>query len=170
MSDMSFAIAISPDGRLRLSSEEGPGGERVSSEQFERLRCELLRANAAGLVDLSSVNWPSVLPASLSFWRDFVRQFFRTLCHADVLPGMGWADLPCPEQSELQELVKAAPPMTGLEYLSSSLLERLWSELCEYAAESAELEQGGPQAWLRRLNPLAHLVGRVTFQIGRAHV
>ena len=165
MSDMSFAIAISPDGRLRLSSEEGPGGERVSSEQFERLRCELLRANAAGLVDLSSVDWPSVLPASLSFWRDFVRQFFRTLCHADVLPGMGWADLPCPEQSELQELVKAAPPMTGLEYLSSSLLERLWSELCEYAAESAELEQGGPQAWLRRLNPLAHLVGRVTFHL-----
>lgn len=159
------ALAIGPDGCLRLIRDDELAAGRVSEVHLEQLRGQLGISTAAGLVDLLLPHWPAELPASLAYWRDWVRLFFRTVCYADVLPGVGWSELPCPEDVELQSLVGSAPPMTGLEYLTAGLLRRLWGELCEYSAESGESDPEGAQAWLRRLNPLAHQVGRVTFHL-----
>jgi len=165
MSERWNAVAIGPDGCLRLiCDEEGVPG-RVTEAQLLRLGEQFAVSTAAGLVELSLSHWPSELPASLAYWREWVRVFFRAVCYADVLPGAGWSELPCPEEGELQVLAGSAPPMTGLEYLTAGLLRRLWGELCEYVAECGECDPEGAQAWLRRLNPLAHQVGRVTFHL-----
>ena len=159
------SLAIGPDGCLRLICAEDLTAGRASVQQLEFLQQQFGISTAAGLVDLSRPHWPAELPGSLAYWRDWVRIFFRTLCYADVLPGAGWGDLPCPAEVELQSLVESAPPMTGLEYLTAGLLRRLWGELCEYVAECGESDPEGAQAWLRRLNPLAHQAGRVTFHL-----
>lgn len=159
------SLAIGPDGCLRVICDEELVAGGGVAQQLDRLQQQFAVSTAAGLVDLLQPHWPVELPASLAYWRDWVRMFFRTLCYADVLPGAGWAELPCPDEAELHSLVGAAPPMRGLEYLTAGLLRRLWVELCEYSAECGEGDPEGAQGWLRRLNPLAHQVGRVTFHL-----
>ncbi len=55
--------------------------------------------------------------------------------------------------------------MRGLEYLRVELLEALWRELAELVADRAARFRGGPAAYLRSVNPLWHLLGRVTFHL-----
>ncbi|MFY8056686.1 MAG: hypothetical protein ACOVRM_03035, partial [Planctomycetaceae bacterium] len=109
MSERWNAVAIGPDGCLRLiCDEEGVPG-RVTESQLLRLGEQFAVSTAAGLVELSLSHWPSELPASLAYWREWVRVFFRAVCYADVLPGAGWSELPCPEEGELQVLAGSAP-------------------------------------------------------------
>jgi non-specific serine/threonine protein kinase len=55
--------------------------------------------------------------------------------------------------------------MVGLEYLDADLLRRLWLELAETAARHAEQLPGGGAELLHAINPLWHLLGRVTFHL-----
>ncbi len=158
-------IAIGPTGRLRLECDpdglplEGP------AQSLSQLEAALARSNAAGLVELASPAWPESLPPSFAFWRSWSRQFFRAVCHVEGEPGASWRTLPPPSQNELEEFVAAAPPMIGLEWVTVARLQDIWQELCEHAAVAAKAEPGGAAEWLRRVNPLAHLVGKVTFHL-----
>src|SRR6185437_4963215 len=58
-----------------------------------------------------------------------------------------------------------APPMRGLEYLTAESLRRLWRELADLALARAAAYAGGPEAFLRSVNPVWHLLGRVTFHL-----
>lgn len=103
------SLAIGPDGCLRVIwDEELLAGGVGGVQSLDRLQQQFAISTAAGLVDLLQPHWPAGLPASLAYWRDWVRLFFRTLCYADVLPGAGWAELPCPDEAELDSLVGAA--------------------------------------------------------------
>lgn len=55
--------------------------------------------------------------------------------------------------------------MIGLEYVTPVQLRECWQELAEHVARTATSDPDGPLAWLRRVNPLAHLVGKVTFHL-----
>ena len=46
-----------------------------------------------------------------------------------------------------------------------NLLRSIWSELAEHVAAEAAKSPEGPAAFLRGLNPLWHLLGRVTFHL-----
>src|SRR5207245_10942069 len=50
-------------------------------------------------------------------------------------------------------------------YLNVALLQTLWSELRSLGATRAKESPEGPAAFLRTVNPLWHLVGRVTFHL-----
>lgn len=55
--------------------------------------------------------------------------------------------------------------MRGLEYLSVELVERLWCELRNLVADKAAAFPQGPAELLRQINPLWHLLGRVTLHL-----
>lgn len=56
-------------------------------------------------------------------------------------------------------------PMRGLEYLNVELLRRLWHELRDQVAAEAKNTRGHRGGILRQVNPLWHLLGRVTFHL-----
>lgn len=159
------ALALGPTGRLRLIADDEGDVLNVPDTLLRQLQRALAESNAAGLVALASVDWPTELPAVFAYWRNWARTFFRSVCHAEGEPGESWRSLEWPSEGDLAALVSSAPPMVGLEYVTISQLRQSWRELCEYVADSATADAGGPLAWLHRVNPLAHLVGKVTFHL-----
>ena len=123
------------------------------------------RSSAAGLVLLAGQAMGGDLPPEFVFWRGFARQLFEAVCHLGEAGAGQWRAVPPPADVDLDQLVVAAPPMRGLEYLDGDLLRRLWGELAELVADEAAACQAGPAAWLRGVNPLWHLLGRVTFHL-----
>ena len=77
---------------------------------------------------------------------------------------MGQA-IPPPPAEELEALALAAPAMPGAEYLSAEVLRRLWSELGEAFSIEHTRFQGSVQDFLRTLNPVWNVVGRVHFNL-----
>ncbi len=159
------ALAIGPTGRLRLEFDAEVQAAPLSEDLLRRLQTALTDSTAAALVTLTESAWPAELPATLAFWRSWARLFFRNACHSEREPGPDWLTLTPPTDDELTALVAAAPPMTGLEFVTVTQLRQSWSELCRHVAESAAAAKDGPVAWLKRVNPLAHLVGKVTFHL-----
>ena len=158
-------MAVGPTGRLRLDVDADSTGPDVSAERIRQLRTALSESNSAGLVMLATSAWPAELPATFAFWRNQARLVFRAVCHTETEPGSSWKTLDPPSNEDLTALVASAPPMIGLEFVTVPLLHGLWSELCEYVAEAAMADPEGPLQWLRRVNPLGHLVGKVTFHL-----
>ncbi len=159
------SLAIGPTGRLRLVSDPDAGGTVLPESLLHGFRESLAESTAAGLVALANASWPAELPATLAFWRSWVRLFFRTACHTESEPGPAWRTLPIPSDDELAALVASAPPMVGLEYVTAPALIQSWEELGAHVAEQSTADPEGPVAWLHRVNPLAHLVGKVTFHL-----
>ena len=160
---MTACLTITPGGRLHLA-EAPDGGELLPADIQRHLHAAFSQSSADGLILLASRELAIELPAECVYWRGLARQFFQAVCQ---LPeeSAAWQSVPPPSDEKLAELVAAAPPMRGLEYLNSGLLRRLWTELADRVAAAAKDEPGGPAAWLQRINPLWHLVGRVTFHL-----
>ena len=129
------------------------------------LRRDVAESNAAGLVVLASSAWPDELPATFAFWRTWVRLVFRSVCHSEAEPGASWRELPPPSEEALSALVASAPPMVGLEFVTVASLKQSWRALCDFVADAALADPAGPMAWIHRVNPLGHLVGKVTFHL-----
>ena len=55
--------------------------------------------------------------------------------------------------------------MRGLEYLTADRLGVFWRQLRELVVDQAKDHAGGPAAWLASVNPVWHLLGRVTFHL-----
>ncbi|HEV3344935.1 MAG TPA: DEAD/DEAH box helicase [Pirellulales bacterium] len=150
-------------------TEAGDEGEpKLPSDEIQEA---FAQSSAEGLLYLASRALTERLPASLVFWRDFAVKFFHALCGLgdDVLYRAATdadGDAVAPPGDELaDELLSAAPPMRGLEYLTREVLEKRWHELAELVLARAAAFEGGPQAYLRCVNPVWHLLGRVTFHL-----
>ena len=158
-------LALGPTGRLRLEVDAEATASEIPQELLEQLRTALAASNSDGLMILASSDWPKELSPALAYWRAWIRHFFRSVCHSETEPGESWRDLAPPSEEELTKLVASAPPMVGLEFLTVPLLRQSWEELCQHVADEAAADHDGPLAWLQRVNPLAHLVGKVTFHL-----
>ncbi len=158
---MSLGIAISPGGRLFV--ERVP---EIVPEVDEKLGAELSAAleksAAAGLLLLATEVLTVPLPPSPAYWRDFSRGYLQRLCQISE-SDTGPAPLLAPTRSELSDFVQQAPPMRGGEFLTLSLLEKLWQEFGDLVIQESSLT--GLSAWLKSRNPLWHTVGRVTFHL-----
>ncbi len=164
---MSFALKLSPAGRLAVDSSTG---ERTDGPQFEApsLPAELDRSSAAGLLWLARQAFEVKLPVTLAYWREFALRLLQEVCHAggeerEVL--RAWQDVAPPPEAELLALVEAAPPMRGIEYLTAEILRQLWQDLRDLLVAQAKQHPGGAQGLLAEVNPLWRLVGRVTFHL-----
>src|SRR5205807_1186823 len=96
------------------------------------------RGSGHGLLELGAGDVGTALPADVSYWRDFAARLVTTICtHPDR--DAHHAPIPAPGRGELEALAAAAPPMTGAEYVTASVLETLWTEIAEaFRSELAE--------------------------------
>jgi non-specific serine/threonine protein kinase len=161
---MSKTICVTPAGRLPL--EDSPDALPVlAAAMGEQLQEAFDTSPAQGLMCLASRTCDGLLPPALAFWRDFARRFFHDLCQLGEDAASKWPDLAPPAEEVRAEWVAAAPPLRGLEYLTPELLAALWCELRETVVAVSRQHPAGPEAWLHEVNPLWHLLGRVTLHL-----
>jgi SNF2 family DNA or RNA helicase len=161
---MNLSLAITPGGRLRVVETED-SLPAVAEAAAAALVAAFERSSGEGLLRLVSPDVAEHLPATLVFWREVARQYFQAVCQLGEGAHARWATIPPPSDERLAQLVADAPPMRGLEYLSVELLRSLWDELRQSVARQSAKFLGGPAAYLQAVNPLFHLLGRVTFHL-----
>ena len=156
------SLALTPRGHLLFTAEDGP--VQPPPERLRRLESAFSRGSDHGLLELGAAEVGTVLPADVSYWRDFAARLVTAVCtHPDLDALHG--PIAAPPLDELEALAAAAPPMAGAEYITASVLESLWSETAAaFRSELAE-SKASVQESLQRKSPAWHLVGRVHFNL-----
>jgi non-specific serine/threonine protein kinase len=159
------SLSLTPHGRLVLTHDAG--APPLDPALAQRLKLAFERGSGHGLLLLGIDETGSALPLVLSYWRELGARYVTALCmqSRDGEAERGAAPLAAPSAAELERICRAAPPMTGAEYLTSDVLEALWRALD--TAFVLELAESGRsvQDFLKQRNPAWNLVGRVHFNV-----
>ncbi len=161
---MSRTVGITPAGRLvALAAPDSLLDAAAAAD----LDASFGESSARGLLWLASSVLKSPLPPELVYWKEFAERLFQGICRLGESGDAAdsWSQLPPPPDAELQAMIAAAPSMHGLEYLTAELLGRLWGELRALVVDEAQRHAGGPQEYLRSVNPVWRLLGKVTFHL-----
>ena len=167
VSGLTTALApmLTPHGRLLL--EQAGDAAALSPELCERLRESFARGHGHGLLQLGAGEVNTRLSPVFGYWREFAARYVTAVCaQQDVEEGRSLPVLPPPPEEDLKSLALAAPPMTGVEYLTESVLRILWDAIdAGFRLELSESKES-VQDFLKRKNPAWNLVGRVHFNLG----
>src|SRR5271163_3984970 len=161
---MTLEPVLTPHGLLTL--RQTAQAHALEPDQGLRLEKAFLRGSGHGLLWLGADEVATVLPPVLSYWRELGMRYMTALC---ALPSVGDGrtkpPVPIPADGELDTMAAAVPPMTGAEYLTTSVLANLWRGMD--AAFDAELVQAklSVQEFLKSRHPAWNLVGRVHFNL-----
>jgi non-specific serine/threonine protein kinase len=155
---------LTPHGRLLL--EPADDAVALSSDLSHRLRKAFARGAGHGLLQLGAAEVGTMLPPVFAYWREVGARYVSAVCgQQDLDTSRSHTILGPPPRDELEKLAAAAPPMAGTEYLTPTVLERLWNELgAAFQSELAE-SKTSVQDFLRRKSPAWNLVGRVHFNL-----
>ena len=155
---------LTPHGHLLL--EEASDAAALPTDQRERLRTSFGRGSGHGLLQLGAAEAGTPLPPQLAYWREFAARYVSAVCaQQDLAQARTHTSILPPPSSELEVLAAAAPPMTGAEYITASILETLWTQIAAaFRSELAE-SKASVQEFLQRKSPAWHLVGRVHFNL-----
>ena len=172
---MSTRSRITPHGRLllELAAEDSAAASEsaLTPDVVARWQAAFEESSASGLLALADPGIKAALPSDLVYWREFAQQVLQAVAALDeeqlaAAAKSGLADVvKTPDELKRAVLVADAPPMIGLEYLTSELLATLWGEVVELIGARAAETDGGVAAFLRVMNPALHLLGRVTFHL-----
>ena len=138
----------------------------LEPELARRLQNAFARGSGHGLLQLGASEVGVALPPVFSYWREFGARYVTALCTRPAGETRSTiTHTPSPPDAELAWLALAAPPMTGAEYLTVSVLQFLWQELdIAFGLELSE-SKCGVQEFLKRCNAVWNLVGRVHFNL-----
>lgn len=164
MSPLSLAPILTPHSHLVLSQSSDAAALEAGLAQ--RLLDSFARGSGHGLLQLGAEEVGTALPPVFSYWRELGTRYVTLLC---TLPSTG-ADgpkalVPTPPHAELDRLALAAPPMTGAEYLTPTVLHALWNEMDKAFEIELSESKCSIQDFLKRRNPSWNLVGRVHFNL-----
>ena len=156
------SLALTPRGHLLFTVADDALHPPAAFSR--RLEDAFGRGSGHGLLELGAAEVGTALPPDLGYWRDFAARVVTAICtHPDL--DTHKAPIPAPAPTELDALAAAAPPMTGTEYITASVLEALWTETAAaFRSELAE-SKASAQTFLQRKSPAWHLVGRVHFNL-----
>jgi len=156
------SLTLTPRGHLLFTVTDD--AVQPSAALSRRLESAFARGSGHGLLELGAAEVGTVLPADFGYWRDVAARLVTAICmHPDFEAHA--AAIPAPAIEELEALAAAAPPMTGAEYITASVLETLWTETAAaFRSELAE-SKGSVQEFLQRKSAAWHLVGRVHFNL-----
>ncbi|HXI55456.1 MAG TPA: DEAD/DEAH box helicase [Polyangia bacterium] len=152
-----LSIALSPQGYLHVQVPEGSDLAQIA-RHFQR-------GDGHGVFRLGATEPETILPGVLSFWRDVGRAFVVRLCGTEDLEALRASieiDVPL---AELAELAATAPPMTGGEYLTPTVLADLCARMAAAVRDELSTWDGTVEAFLRQASPAWNLVGRVCFHL-----
>jgi superfamily II DNA or RNA helicase len=155
---------VTPHGRLVCEpSAEAP---EMDAAIAGRLSEAFGRGSGPGLLRLGAAEVGIALPPVFAWWRAFAARYMAGLClragEAAAAPGR---DVPAPSEGELAELALTAPMMAGAEYLTPDVLRDLWAAIGGAVAASLAASGADLQGFLKSLNPVWNLVGRVHFNL-----
>jgi len=155
----SLSLRLTPERHLVLeATDEEP---TAASEIASRVVAAFARGTAAGVLHLGAEEIDALLPVSLQFWRGVGRVFMAAVCATPDLEATRAAVAIPFDPAPLVQLVNAAPPMAGGEYLDLPVLDRVWGELeAELRAQLAAFT-GTAEDFLHRLAPIWNSLGRV---------
>ena len=159
-------LMLSPSGKLH--GEEAGAESGLQREVAQGARQAFAKGSARGLLFLAAVEPELPLSPSFAYWREFARKYLHAFRHTPGIDGDPSRVVLAPAPEELAEFIDQAPPMRGLEYLRIGTLESLWRDLDVLARTEIRAHRGGAQGWLRDINPLWRLVGRVTFHLAES--
>lgn len=157
-----YDLTITPHGHLfiREMATETPD-RKLPKALLEAYR----ESPARGMLYSASEELESELPLSFEFARAIVRLYLTLLCKtATGQRGETIPELP-PPTADLERAMQQAPPMTGLEYLTTEVLANWWQELDTLIRSEIKKHPGGAQDYLRERNPRWRFVGRVTLHL-----
>ncbi len=99
---------------------------------------------------------------TLRYWQNIAYEYLTYLCH---LPAeMDFVPLKLPRKEVLEKWALDAPPMSGGEYLSVHMLEKLWNLLNIWVKKDIE-KSGGINSFIKNKAPKWNQVGRVCFHL-----
>ncbi|MGQ0543992.1 MAG: DEAD/DEAH box helicase [Betaproteobacteria bacterium] len=155
---------LTPHGRLLV--EPALDAPPLSDALERRLTQSFARGSGHGLLQLGTEEVGTPLPPAFGYWRELGARYITALRTSPQVQDSGPdVSIPAPPPEELEALARAAPPITGAEYLTASVLRSLWEALG--AALRLELSESRLplQDFLKERNPAWNLVGRVHFNL-----
>ena len=159
-----LAPILTPHGHLLLDRvEDAPV---LPPELASRLQEAFARGHGHGLLQLGAGEVKSEMPAVFSYWREFASRYVTGVCTLPDLNELGALPVvpPMPNE-ELESLAAAAPPMTGAEYLTATVLQSLWEALDAAFRVELSASKVSVQDFLKWKSPAWNLVGRVHFNL-----
>ncbi|MDR1384876.1 MAG: DEAD/DEAH box helicase [Planctomycetaceae bacterium] len=175
---LNISVCISPAGRPYvnvLNNHDTPQTHEVKllSPLESRLLSKFSPDSdyAKGFLALASAELQTPLPPDLDFLRNFAKNYMTRLCHSpETLGGNEQVihEIPIlspPSVADFELLLAGMPPMTGAEYLTSTVLEEWWRELDRCVREEIANHKKGAADWIQQQNPVWKTVGRVTFHL-----
>jgi hypothetical protein len=162
--DVSLSLNLTPHGHLLVTRDDG--GTPLENQLSGRLLRAFERGSGHGLLLLGAEEVATALPPVYSYWREFSGRYVTAICtHTDADASPKQVRIAAPPSDELERIAAAAPPMTGAEYLTATVLQALWQELDEAFAIELSESRCSLQDFLHRRNPAWNLVGRVHFNL-----
>jgi superfamily II DNA or RNA helicase len=154
---------LTPHGRVVLAAaDDAPA---LPADLSRRLEQSFARGPGHGLLQLGAAEIGTALPPVLAYWREFSARYVTTVCTRPDVETHDQKSIPPPPIDDLEIVAGSAPPMTGAEYLTSSVLETLWQAIdAAFWSELAE-SKTSVQEFLKRKSPAWNLVGRVHFNL-----
>ncbi len=170
-----FTLGALPSGTvgmIAMHRDEAGGKYKLDDESLPPQLVERFHhSTAEGMTQLASHAWHSGLSPIAEFWRDFSRRYFQSLCRGAAQQTRGWNSPEPPSDEQLSDLLQAAPPMMGLEYLRTDSLRQLWQAIDALTKSHVSLAKSNTHnkpdvaEYLHSLDPVWNLVGRVTFHL-----
>jgi non-specific serine/threonine protein kinase len=157
-------LLLTPSGHLRTAGAASPESDIAELPGVRALTAAFAKDPNEGLLRLATLPNSDGLSPVLVYWRRVGERYLHDLCRVPegsegLLPALP------PPRKDLEEMAAGAPPMRGGEYLSLDTMERIWTELDDYARRDIVASRGGVSIWLRARSPLWHRVGRVCFHL-----
>ena len=101
----------------------------------------------------------------MNFWRTFAGLFARKIRLTPNLERTRHHITVSLLPDEVATSLDSAPIMTGVEYLSASLLGNIWDGLNRHFAEGVKIYKGTVEEFIKSYSPNVHLVGRIYFHL-----
>jgi len=151
-------IRLTPTGQLRWES--------ISEQPEAAVLCGLQKIFQKdcfeGLFNLAAEKYACRQSLTLRYWQGLAEQYLTKLCHIPESANDIVINTPSP--AEFSTLLLTAPPMSGGEYLTESVLRKIWADLDQWV-RSAVNSSGGLVAFLHKHTPKWCQVGRVCFHL-----
>src|SRR3974377_1862872 len=119
------SLTLTPRGHLLFTDTDD--AVQPSAALWSRLESAFARGSGHGLLELGAAQVGTALPADFGYWRNFAARMVTAICTHPDLDGQQ-ALIAAPPLTELEALAENAPPMTGAEYITPSVLAQLGAE------------------------------------------
>jgi len=151
-------IRLTPSGQLRWQVVPG----EPQPPEFAKLQKSFEQDWSQGLFKLAADKYKTTNSLTLGYWQGLAEHYLTGLCH--IPESADDIVVEPPSDSVFSTLLLSAPPMSGGEYLSLSVLRRIWISLSRWGNQAIG-SAGGLANFLQIHAPKWHQVGRVCFHL-----